>query len=458
MNVRPGLTVALRVSLDYDRRIMLAAPTRRPLWTSLLTFFLAMVVCASPYAQSKDAAGQEQAAARAMSEGRYDEAVTLYRELSAASPRDPRPVLQLAVAYSAARERMAAVATLRKATALAPSLPAAWYALGQAYNDVKQDALSTFSAGPEDEPWRQLLAADALLQKRASADALALYRIVLDRLPLMTSIHDSVATIYTRTGHADWAARERAAGASSAVDCARRTALCEFRAGRYASALSAALLQSDDESQYWRARAANELAVAAFRHLDALPDSVERRTVRATVARTEDRYTDAVEELQAALKLAPGHPVLTYELGSAYYAARDYDRAIATLTPLLKAHADNVRLLEIIGGSLLQMRRPEEALPLLRHAVDLEPEDASHRLPLGRAYLLTGDFAGAIRTIEPLLDQDADGSLHVQVARAYTGLGQPDKAAGLLARSEELQREAEARDAAAARRTITPPK
>jgi len=328
--------------------------------------------------------------------------------------------------------------------------------LFRSYNDIKQDALRTFN-GPEFEAWQQLLAADALLQKAAFADALALYRVVLDRLPSMAAIHDSVATIYTRTGHADWAARERAAGALSAAECSRRKALCEFRAGRYAAALAAALAQSDAESQYWRVRAASELAVAAFKHLDALPDSVERRSVRATIARAEDRYVDAVEELKAALKLAPGHPVLTYELGAACFAARDYDGAIETLTPLLQKHPDEVRILAIVGGSLLELRRPEEALPMLRRVVDLEPEDASHRLPLGRAYLLTGDFAGAIRTIEPLLDHDPDGSLHVQVARAYIGLGQRDKAAALLARSEELQRAAQARDAAAARRTITPP-
>ena len=167
---------------------------------------------------------------------------------------------------------------------------------------------------------------------------------------------------------------------------------------------------------------------------------------------------DAVAELHAALKLAPGHPVLTYELGSAYYSARDYDRAIATLTPLLQAHPDDVRLLAIVGGSWLQLRRPEEALPLLKRAADLDRADPSHRLALGRAYLLDGNSGEAISAIEPLLAEDADGSLHLQVARAYRAIGQQDKAAALLARSEELQRAAEARDAAAAQRTITAPK
>ena len=83
--------------------------------------------------------------------------------------------------------------------------------------------------------------------------------------------------------------------------------------------------------------------------------------------------------------------------------------------------------------------------------------DPGPRLALGRAYLQNGDFAAAIPLIEARSPSDQDGSLHVQLARAYTGLGQRDKATALLARSQEMQRAAEERQRAA-QRTITPPK
>ena len=425
---------------------------------SLLILFLTVCLCATPAAQSGDLAARTQAAARAMSAGRYDDAVALYRDLVAASPNDPGLVMNLGRAYGAAGERVLAVAALRKVTELAPRLPKAWYALGQAYNDIKQDALGTFEGRPEEEPWRQLLAADALVDKGPLTDAFVLYRAALEQLPLMVSIHDSVARIYERTGHAAWAVRERTKVTLSPGDCGRRKALCEFRAGRYRSALAAALARPDAESRYWRVRAANELAVAAFKHLAELPDSAERRTVRATLARAEERYTDAVEELKAALGFAPGNPALVYELGSAYRSARDYDRAVATLSPLLQAHPDDVRLLEVVGHSLMQLRRPEDALPILQRAVERDSTDPGLRLALGRAHLQTGNFAAAIPLIEAHLADDRDGSLHVQLARAYTGLGQTEKATALLARAQELQRAAEERDAAAAQRTITAPK
>ena len=402
------------------------------------TFLLVLFLCLSTGAQSPD--------------------VDALERVVTAKPADIRSRRMLADAYLAAGRPMDAVTQLRRATALAPKLPGMWYALGQAYNAVKQDALASFD-DPSEAAWRQLLSADALLANNHLPDAFTLYRATLDALPSMVSIHDSVARIYDRTGHAAWAARERANGRLPSTACTERKALCEFRAGRYPSALTAALGGSDSESRYWRARAANELALGAFKQLDALPDSAERRGVRATLARAEERYTDAVAELKAALRLAPRQPELIYELASAHYAARDFDLTIETMAPLLQAYPDDARLLRLQGQSLLQLRRPEEALPFLQRLVERTPNDPSARLALGRAYLQTGDFAAAIRMIEGQLGNDDDGSLHVQLARAYTGLGQREKAAALLSRSDEIQRASRERAAAgAAQRMITAPK
>ena len=158
------------------------------------------------------------------------------------------------------------VARLRAAKEAAPRSPRAWYELGQAYNVVKQNALSTFMSA-SDAPWRALISADALLEKGHLTDAFTLYRAALESLPSMVTIHDSVARIYERTGHPGWAATERAKIQVTAEDCRTRRALCEFRAGRYDSSLETAMNASEPEARYWTARAANELALAAFKHL-----------------------------------------------------------------------------------------------------------------------------------------------------------------------------------------------
>ena len=351
-----------------------------------------------------------------------------------------------------------AVGELTAAVEIAPTLAPAWYALGQAYTDASNEAANTFRDGDEDASWRRLLTADRLLTNGRMVDAFALYRDALDRLPSMVSIHDSVARIYERSGHADWADRERSAAAIVPVDCTARRALCDFRAGRTRAAFDATRDRGDAESRYWRARAAGELARAAFRRLDDLPDSVERRSARAARARAEERHLDAIAELDAALALAPGHPALTYELAAASYAARDYERTLATVASLVRAPSNDARALILAGYSLVRLRRLEEAIPVLQRVLESSGTDPAPRLALGRAYVLTGNYTAAIPLLEPQLADDDDGSLHVQLARAYAAVGQRDKAAALSSAAVELQRAADRRASASAQRAITAPR
>ncbi len=347
---------------------------------------LALVVAATPVAQSANAtAARRTAAQQALNERRFDDAAGIYRELLNASPNDPATLMalgaalvqgrhpdqavaplehavqlspdllaahallgssylalgqyakavgslervvaarptdverrrMLAEAYGRSDRRLDALKQLREVTTLAPKQPGGWYKLGQAYNALAAEAMTTFAGQPEDSAWRELLVADAIVAHGPLTDAFFLYRHVLERLPSMVSIHYAIARIYERSGHADWAVRERRQGQPASTQCATRRALCEFLAGRHRRALDAALAQSDIESQYWRVRAASELALTAFAQLDALPDGLERRAIRATRARAEERFTDAVEELKAALKFAPGLPTLVFDLASA---------------------------------------------------------------------------------------------------------------------------------------------
>jgi tetratricopeptide (TPR) repeat protein len=385
-------------------------------------------------------------------------AVADLERAAAANPSDVQAQRRLAAGYEAAGRKLDAVAAWTKVTDLAPQTPAGWYALGLAYNAVAQEAARSFADQPADSAWRQLLTADSLLATGHLTDAFVIYRMVETQLPSMVTIHDSVAQIYERSGHTAWAGRERERSVLPSDGCAARKPLCEFRAGRYRSALDLAMAGSGAESRYWRARSARELSRASYAHLETLSDSPERRASRATIARAEDRHQDAVTELTAALKLAPGNTTLAFELATALYAARSYEQAMATVEPLLRSRPDDARLVKLAGYSLLQLRRIDESLPLLQRAAALDPADPGPQLALGRAHVQRGDYAAAIPLLEPQLGTDSDGSLHVQLARAYTGTGQREKAAALLTKSHQLQRASEEQSAEAARRKIEPPR
>jgi predicted Zn-dependent protease len=156
--------------------------------------------------------------------------------------------------------------------------------------------------------------------------------------------------------------------------------------------------------------------------------------------------------------MAPGDPDLVAEMGTTYYYARNFDRAASTLQPLLKSRGDDPQLLAMCGESLLELQRVEDAIPLLERATSIDTSNSAARLALARAYVQKQYFAAAIPLFEVELHDDQDGSVHVQLARAYRAAGNVEKASELLAESEKLQRASQERSAAAGQRTITPPK
>ena len=215
---RPACSV--RKTVGVCRPVNRRAVSFPPLQLAALAFSIATLS-----AQSSDLADLERAAA--------------------ANPSDVQAQRRLAAAYETAGRRLDAVAAWTRVTELAPQAPSGWYALGLAYSAVAQEAIRSFDDRAEDAAWRQLLIADGLLATGHLTDAFAIYRSVEAQLPSMVTIHESVAQ-HLRAIRPRGVGRARAAsGASSPRTRVRtRKALCEFRAGRYRSALDAAVDRS----------------------------------------------------------------------------------------------------------------------------------------------------------------------------------------------------------------------
>jgi tetratricopeptide (TPR) repeat protein len=216
----------------------------------------------------------------------------------------------------------------------------------------------------------------------------------------------------------------------------------------------------DPESRYWRARAATELTKEALDRLDKLPDSRERREARAAMAIAERRYPDAVRELRAGLQLAPKDAALLGQLGTALYLSREYEPALEVLGPVVDQApaSEDVRVLTAYGDSLLQMDRVDDAVRYLRRAFTADTADRAASLSLARAYIRQEDFRAALPLLEWQIAGDTDGSVHVLLSRALTGMGQSDKAEAMLAKSQEIQRAAQRQSEEAGKRVITPPR
>jgi predicted Zn-dependent protease len=391
-----------------------------------------------------------------LSLGKPQSAIAPLRRVVTARPADAESRSLLGQALLAAGRPIEATTQFEKLTALAPREPGAWSLLAEAYNGIVQTTLDTFERSAGEDAWRTLLLADALRDDGRLAAAFGVYRRALGQLPNTRAVHDGLAAVYELSGHADWAAEQRARGAKIALDCTVQIAECAVAKGRHADALTATAKRVDPASRYWRIRAAAALTKAAFARIEALPDSRERRVMRAELARSRGQHVESVAELKAALAFTPDDPALLAELALSSHLARDYEQAIAVERQLLARTPDDASTLSLYGQSLLELQRIDEAIPALERAVAQRPDDQAARGALGRAYVQKGNMASAIPLLEPALAGDEEGLIHFQLARAYQATGQTDKAKPLLEKYQALQQARRERDGATESAIVAP--
>src|SRR5256885_11939808 len=84
------------------------------------------------YSQSNDLAEKSRRAKELMAEGKFADAIPVYRELNTAVPNNPGLMLNLGMALHMAGEERESIAPLESAVKLDPNLAPAWLFLGAA--------------------------------------------------------------------------------------------------------------------------------------------------------------------------------------------------------------------------------------------------------------------------------------------------------------------------------------
>jgi predicted Zn-dependent protease len=327
-----------------------------------------------------------------------------------------------------------------------PQDPKAWYGLERSYEGLSRRAFETLQETAPESPYLSLLVAEAMVARERDKSAFALYREAIAKKARPAEAHEALAGIYERSGHADWAAVERAkAKAVPPPDCRTPTLECEFQAGRYAKVLEIARSLSTAASRYWTSRAADALAREAFGRLTTLPPSPEAALVQVETLRAQRRYAQSREELQKAASAWPDDPRIRREQAALALIAREYATARPLLEDLLKQEPDSAELNLLLGEAWLESREAAKAIPPLEKAVQADPKQLRARALLGRACLEDRQAARALPHLEAALPADEDGSLHFQLARAYRETGRPEEAARALATVQELRKAYEAR-------------
>jgi tetratricopeptide (TPR) repeat protein len=89
---------------------------------------------------------------------------------------------------------------------------------------------------------------------------------------------------------------------------------------------------------------------------------------------------------------------------------------------LKRGHERQFREQIIKGTRLLQARKPQEALPLLKRAYELRPGDMDAALNLSSAYIMLGRFKLAVVVLEEAVGHHPDNPrLWINLGAAYLG-------------------------------------
>jgi Flp pilus assembly protein TadD len=158
---------------------------------------------------------------------------------------------------------------------------------------------------------------------------------------------------------------------------------------------------------------------------------------------TQSRFRDAETAFQKTLTLDPKNEKAIENLGLVYYAENrlvDAEKAFRSAVALAhdNPHSDEWPYLNY-GSFLLDQDRAQEAVPLLRQAVIVNPKSAACQEKLGRALNATGDGKEGIAHLEEAVSLSPnDAHLHYELGLAYRKAGMQDRAREQLALSGKL--------------------
>lgn len=350
-------------------------------------------------------------------------------------PEDSGGAQTLGDALLATNQFREAVREYERVGKLEPSNPHAWYGLDRSYTSLADAAFNAVEKQAPQSGWWFALVADERVRRGQFHSGFFFYRKAEAVQPDLPGLHASLADVYEKSGHPDWAEVERRKGAT--VNCQPSQEACDFLAGRYEDVVERA--GTSAEKYYWQSRAFARLAKSAFEHLEQLGESPEIHELRAEQLRARRQNLESAKEWRKALTYAPNDERLRQELLWSLYRAKD-PLALTLADELLRQNATSPELNFVKGDILLGSQEPEKAIPYLETALKFNSNLMPAHDALGRAYMQVGRQAAAIPHLQAALSIDEDGSVHYQLARAFQATGQPELAKRILEDSAQRQK------------------
>lgn len=163
-------------------------------------------------------------------------------------------------------------------------------------------------------------------------------------------------------------------------------------------------------------------AIADYRTLlAAYPSIAEIHSNLGAAYAAEGKYTEAITEYDASLKLKP-NPQARMNLALAHYKLGEITPAVAELLKVRKEEASNMQVVTLLGDCYLRLGRNKDIIALLAPIQKANPDNHAFDYMLGMALLRDGQVAEGQRIIDPILrnGESAEASLLLGTSKYIT--------------------------------------
>ena len=161
--------------------------------------------------------------------------------------------------------------------------------------------------------------------------------------------------------------------------------------------------------------------------------------IKGEILRNLDRHEDAIKVFRQSIEADPNHSWVYAELGASLFRLGQVDEALKSFDEALQRNPDDPWTLRAKAEALASQNRHEEAIPLLKHVIEIEPSPAAYS-ELSESLQAARKFTEALDVIDQgaqlALEQNPnDPTTMVVRGQVLNALGRYDEAIAVLKRS-----------------------
>ena len=196
----------------------------------------------------------------------------------------------------------------------------------------------------------------------------------------------------------------------------------------------------DPDGLYWTGVFYDQLAQQTYDGMvKSHPESYLVLETQGDQLLQRQKYDEALEAYRKALSLAPSTPGLHFNLGNTYWRMAKLDQAALELAAELKLNSAHAQANYELGDIAVKQGDVDRGLALLNKALALNPALIEAHRSLGRAHLSKREYEEALRQFSIVeRAQPADHTIHALLASVYQRMGRTREAAEETRKSNEL--------------------